>query len=582
MPGDVAHLQHLPVVHTGLYEGGRHVNHESQPRKAAATLEEATQVVGKLHAFARDAVDRGARLEHIGIIEALHRGVIAVVRLCDQIDGSAGVVDHADLVAQGEVHRRDTELICLEGRDHQGAGVELGLNRITGQHGHRAADDIVSGCRTPSSAADLPLAIGHRGCAGEAPENTLPSFERALACGADILESDLHLTQDGVPVMIHDDRVDRRTNGRGRVRDHDLEDLQRLDAGEGAHIPSLPEALDAFPTARFNLELKEDVPGLVDATLGAVDAAGRAADVLLTAELDPLMARVREAVATRRIPVALGACLGEVVEFVQAAAEMRPPATPPTSGPMALQIPARFGERPLATPALIEHAHQYGVQVHVWTVNAPDEIRALLEIGVDGIVSDFPARAWSPRARGSSMSTGAPSALVTDHLEALRDAREIGPVLDLACGRGRHALALARSGIATCGVDRSAESLTELRENASRESLPVSVAQVDLESGQAVALRPGRCGAILVFRYLHRPIVRELAEALAPGGLLLYETFTLLQRELGYGPTREEFLLKPRELPELFGELEIEHHWEGLLEQPREAFVAQLVARRPR
>jgi hypothetical protein len=73
----------------------------------------------------------------------------------------------------------------------------------------------------------------------------------------------------------------------------------------------------------------------------------------------------------------------------------------------------------------------------------------------------------------------------------------------------------------------------------------------------------------------------ELAAALAPGGLLLYETFTVHQRELGYGPSRDEFLLQPGELPGLFPALEVSHHWEGRIESPREAHVAQLVARRP-
>jgi glycerophosphoryl diester phosphodiesterase len=250
----------------------------------------------------------------------------------------------------------------------------------------------------------LPIAIGHRGCAGEVPENTLASFERGLADGAFILESDVHLTADGVPVLIHDEVVDRCTEGSGAVLDHDLAALQALDAGHhfsrpgesgfpfrgrGLRIPTLEEALTAFPGARFNLELKEDVPGMVEQTARVTREAGREADVLLTAAEDPLMARVRRYVAEQQLEVAVGACTGDVVAFAQSALE----GGSPPEGPMALQIPARFAGRPLVTRALVDHAHAHGVQIHVWTINDPDEMTDLLDLGVDGLVTDFPARA---------------------------------------------------------------------------------------------------------------------------------------------------------------------------------------------
>jgi len=254
----------------------------------------------------------------------------------------------------------------------------------------------------PFFALPAPIVIGHRGAAGERPENTLPSFERALADGAAILESDVHLTRDGVPVLIHDDELERCTDGSGRVRDHDVAALKRLDAGyhfeiqTGAHpfrglgvrIPTLAEALAAFPNARFNLELKEDVPGMVARSVAAVADAARAPDVLLTSANDALMAELRAHVAAARVDVALGASTGEVARFAVAA--LRGETPPP--GPMALQIPAEFAGRPLATRELVEHAHQHGVQVHVWTIDEPDEMCALLALGVDGIVTNYPAR----------------------------------------------------------------------------------------------------------------------------------------------------------------------------------------------
>jgi glycerophosphoryl diester phosphodiesterase len=153
-------------------------------------------------------------------------------------------------------------------------------------------------------------------------------------------------------------------------------------------VPTLAAALAAFPKTRFNLELKEGVPGLVERCLEVVDAAGSAQRTLLTAGDDALMARLRAAVAGRGAAVALGASVSEVVGFLRSAIERRQPAP----GPMALQVPAEFGGKPLVTREFVEHAHAHALVVHVWTINEADEMRALLALGVDGIVTDFPAR----------------------------------------------------------------------------------------------------------------------------------------------------------------------------------------------
>jgi len=247
----------------------------------------------------------------------------------------------------------------------------------------------------------LPLVIGHRGCAGEVPENTLASFEAGVAAGAALLETDIHLTRDGVPVLIHDDIVDRTTEGSGRVAELDLDELQRLDAGhrfevDGAHpfrgrglrIPTLAEALARFPDARFNLELKEEVPGLVERSVAAISEAGAAERSLLTAESGALMQELHEVLDETGLGAARGASAPDVLAFVRAALD----GSPPPSGPMALQVPSDFRGSPLVTEAFVAHAHRHGIQVHVWTINEPDEMTRLLDLGADGLVSDFPAR----------------------------------------------------------------------------------------------------------------------------------------------------------------------------------------------
>jgi glycerophosphoryl diester phosphodiesterase len=248
-----------------------------------------------------------------------------------------------------------------------------------------------------------PVSIGHRGCAGEVPENTLASFERALEQGAAILESDVHLTRDGVPVLVHDPLVDRVTERTGAVSQFDLDALQALDAGyrfssndapgfafrgAGLCIPSVEQAFSRFPGVRFNLELKASEPGLVDAMIELVTRLGREDSTLLTAGEDTIMAELRTALAKRDKTIAQGASTADVLAFVRSAID----GTQPAAGPMALQIPAEFAGGPLVTRELVEHAHAHSVHVHVWTINDPNEMTDLLKLGVDGIISDFPAR----------------------------------------------------------------------------------------------------------------------------------------------------------------------------------------------
>ncbi len=265
----------------------------------------------------------------------------------------------------------------------------------------------------PYFAVPPPVVIGHRGAAGMAPENTLLSFERALAEGAQILESDVHATRDGAIVLMHDDRVERTTDGRGRVAELSLAALRRLDAGwsfepcpgagfpfrgRGVRVPTLEESFQAFPGARFNLELKEDVPGLLARTVEIVATAGRAELTLLTTAEDAFMARLRAHLAATGVGVAVGACTGDVLRFLRAAQEGKPP--PPEV--MALQVPAEFGGRLLVTREFVRHAHAHGIAVHVWTVNEPARMEQLLDLGVDGLVTDFPGRMAQLLARRRS------------------------------------------------------------------------------------------------------------------------------------------------------------------------------------
>jgi glycerophosphoryl diester phosphodiesterase len=183
-----------------------------------------------------------------------------------------------------------------------------------------------------------PLVIGHRGAAGVAPENTLLSFERALADGAQILESDIHLSRDGIPILLHDPDVERTTEGRGEAASLELAALKRLDAGHrfedehgghpyrgrGLRIPTLEEAFDAFPAARFNLEIKSADPRATRATLDLIASYERSDRTLLAAGEDPIMQGLRKALRDHPARPAMGASVGEILAVIRSALSDEP------------------------------------------------------------------------------------------------------------------------------------------------------------------------------------------------------------------------------------------------------------------
>ena len=400
---DIAHFEDLAVGDTRLYKSRRNVNHQPKPRESASSLQESTKIARQLNSLPRDAVNRATRFEYVGFGERMDARVVAIIGVFPKIDGSIAGLEHADLVAQREIDGRGTELLRRERIDVQSAGCDFRQNHFSGEHGHWTRDGTLRSVPHPYFDLPRPVSIAHRGCAGEAPENTIPAFERALLQGAGVLESDIHLSHDGVPILIHDAIVDRVTDASGSVADFSAEALQRFDAGyhfsadggqthpyrnRGVRIPSLEEAFCHFPETRFNLEIKAPEPRLIAATLELVAKHRREAITLLTAGDDGIMARLRDRLGGLANPIAQGASERDIREFLGCAAA----GTPPAPGPMALQIPPDSGGQALVTGPLIEFAHARGLEVHVWTINNPAEMRHLLDLGVDGIITDYPGR----------------------------------------------------------------------------------------------------------------------------------------------------------------------------------------------
>ena len=246
-----------------------------------------------------------------------------------------------------------------------------------------------------------PRVFGHRGAAGIAPENTLPSFALALELGATYLELDVHGTCDGAIVVHHDETLDRTTNGDGAVSALTLAQIERLDAGyqfstdgshfpyrgQGIRIPTLDALLRRFPAIRLNIEVKQAQPPIVDEVVRIIIAAGRADTVLLAAEHDSIMTAIRTAVSDR---IVTSFSTGEVVDFVGRLSAGFGDYHP---AGRALQIPPSYNDIELITADSVAAAHRYGLEVHAWTINDRTEIDRLLGLGVDGIMSDLPGLA---------------------------------------------------------------------------------------------------------------------------------------------------------------------------------------------
>lgn len=169
--------------------------------------------------------------------------------------------------------------------------------------------------------------------------------------------------------------------------------------------------------------------------------------------------------------------------------------------------------------------------------------------------------------------------LLLDHLDLFTGLERSLPVLDLACGTGRNGLVLAEQGISVVFADKSFAALKEVKQHLIKTGLPGHIWQLDLEQPGVEHLSRHDYFAVICFRYLHRPLFPMLLSAVVPGGLVVYETFTLEQRRFGR-PHRSDFLLRPGELKTTFKAWEIIHHFEGIRHKPDRA-VAQIVARKP-
>ena len=231
--------------------------------------------------------------------------------------------------------------------------------------------------------SDRMTVLAHRGFALDVPENSLAAFERALAVGADALECDVRATKDGVAVVAHDETLLRVFGDERRVDEVDYSELREIGGLPAVSVVSVADALHAFPSAKFNIDVKS--VDVVAPLARAITEAGATDRVLITSfsgsrrrrTLALLPGVATSASADVVVPVVLLCALGMPIVARWVFQRTR-----------ILQIPTTVLRINVASPRMLSRLHHAGFIVQFWTINSVDEMRQLAHAGADGIVTD--------------------------------------------------------------------------------------------------------------------------------------------------------------------------------------------------
>ena len=234
----------------------------------------------------------------------------------------------------------------------------------------------------PFLETQLPIAFAHRGGASDAPENTMPAFAKAIELGYTYLETDVHSTRDGVLLAFHDDDLLRTCGVAGKISELDYSEVRNARVNGAEPIPLLQDIFDAWPQARINIDCKSD------AALQPLIKALRPPDVLDKVCVGSFSDK-RLSVLRETFGPSLCSSLGpKQVALLRVRSWIG--VVKPFEGALAAQIPLKQGPITLTDKRLVDDAHSAGLQVHVWTIDEPNEMEHLLDLGVDGIMTDKP------------------------------------------------------------------------------------------------------------------------------------------------------------------------------------------------
>lgn len=233
-----------------------------------------------------------------------------------------------------------------------------------------------------------PIAFAHRGGARENPENTWASFRHAVSLGYRYMETDVHSTRDGVAAVIHDPDLRRVAGVETDVRDLTWSDLSKIDLEGDQHVPRLDELFEEWPDIRWNLDAKHE--SSVAVMVETIKRTGTIDRICVTAFSDRRLSSVKRALGP-----GLCTAMGPAATTALRVASLPPraparllQATFKAFG--AAQVPTRQGAIPIVDDRFVSTAHLAGLQVHVWTIDRESEMDRLLDLGVDGIMTDSP------------------------------------------------------------------------------------------------------------------------------------------------------------------------------------------------
>jgi glycerophosphoryl diester phosphodiesterase len=251
----------------------------------------------------------------------------------------------------------------------------------------------------PFLKSKLPIIFAHRGANAGFPENTIPAFEEALRVGTNFIETDTQLTRDGIPVLHHDDNVASLTGEDRFVEDLTYKELRKLDAGyifspdggksfphrgNGIYIPTLEEVLKKLKNGKFNIDIKDGTPETAQIVLDIVNKCKAQDRVLLASFAPSALAYVRK----KAPEIATSACQKEVVKFlIDSLLKGKRVKDVPYN---ALQVPEKQYGIKIVNKRFLKGARALGLQVHVWTINDEETMKRLLDLKVDGIITDHP------------------------------------------------------------------------------------------------------------------------------------------------------------------------------------------------
>ncbi len=257
-------------------------------------------------------------------------------------------------------------------------------------------------CTPCNSTANRPLVIAHQGGDGERPSNTMVAFEHAIALGVDMLEMDIHASSDGVIVLSHDDKLDRLTDGTGLIKEKTLTEIKQIDAaydwspddkgtefpyrGQGITVPTLEEILQSFPDQPMNIEIKQESPSIGMPFCDLIRQYRMTDNVLVASFSQRTMDDFR-----RQCPeVTTSLTADETASyFYRHLLLVSETYSPPAA---VVQVPEERSGFHILTSRFVTGAHARTLQVHAWTINEEADMQRMIDLGVDGIITDNPSR----------------------------------------------------------------------------------------------------------------------------------------------------------------------------------------------